>query len=225
MRIKSFLILTVLTSVCAAPSFGASIYGASAVGELTGSRSVAAGEIVASGAYGQTILSWTVTPNGADWDYQYTFTGISSPAISHFILDFSDDCVDHQATCVFDEDFGGNILWDDYGQSPANPGFPLGASIVGFKFEDFAENTLLFSFTSNRAPVYGDFYIKGGSSDFAYNAGLTDHDSMNAQLFIVRPNGPHGQQVIPEPSTYVLLGTCLLVTGYLGRRRKGDNRH
>jgi len=73
------------------------IYGTSALGELTGSRSEP-GSIVTGDEWAddETIqsLSWLVMDlGGGAWSYEYTFTNFRAPDISHFILDLTDDCV------------------------------------------------------------------------------------------------------------------------------------
>jgi hypothetical protein len=139
----------------------------------------------------------------------YSFSGFSSPDISHFTLDLTDDCVGPPvlAGCVSDIDPGVPLEYADFGPGPSNPGFPGGASLVGVKFDELPDGTLSISFESNRAPVYGDFYLKGGVDSFAYNDGLADHDSENLMDFIARPNGGVS---VPEPGFVLLLGGCLV---------------
>src|SRR5688572_23596087 len=79
------------------------IYQTSALGELTGSRQEGNG-VTTSGNYDEDALtftiSWVITGSVGDWHYAYTFSGYTEPpAISHFILDLTDDCVE-DGDCV-----------------------------------------------------------------------------------------------------------------------------
>jgi PEP-CTERM motif len=81
----------------------------------------------------------------------------------------------------------------------------LAGPITGVKFEFGGSSPYTFSFDSNRAPVWGDIYIKGGSTSYAVNKGVTLHgSSMNTLDFVARPNGT----AVPEPSSIVLVGLC-----------------
>jgi hypothetical protein len=75
------------------------------------------------------------------------------------------------------------------------------------KLDFGGEAPYTFEFQSNRGPVYGDFYMKGGKSGFAYNAGLSDEDSACVFDFVARPDGTTS---VPEPASIILLA-CGLV--------------
>src|SRR5258705_7525676 len=81
-------------------------------------------------------------------------------------------------------------------------------TIDGAKFNFGLADSTPYAFTSDRSPVYGDFYMKGGQST-AWNVGLADHTSELATSFIARPD-TSGAAVItaetPEPGTLFLLG-------------------
>ena len=203
-------------------SQAAPVYDTTAVGELIGSRSEPT-RIVAGGGWAGTpfsTLSWDIESLGGGlWKYEYTFSAdLATPGISHFILDLTDDCVSGNsfadAACVTGAN--GTLAPGAYdGTNPSNPGMP--AAIIGVKF-DFGSN--FFEFTSNRAPVYGNFYVKGGDDSFAYNAGLANAGSESILDFIARPNSTGGEvPPIPEPSTVLLMGGSLLALGYFRKRR------
>jgi hypothetical protein len=227
-----------LLAFMAGQAIAGPIYDTSAVGELTGTRTEGAG-LTTGGAYATDrsafTISWVITPLGGDiFHYQYTFdgfntrppgvsTGPKSPNISHMILDLSESCVDPgDAGCVTNAVYGGgpHLELGTFGPAPSNPGFPSGTSIGGVKFDDTTGAApFLVAFDSNRAPVYGDVYLKGGSVSFLYNDGLMNHASINVADFIARPDGTLA--AVPEPSTWLLLVTgCVGLLGYGWRRRQ-----
>jgi len=210
-------------------SHAATVYDTTvAAGNYTGSRSTPT-EIISGGDWSTGTLSWAITTGGVgDWTYTYTFSADwDKPAISHFILDLSDNCTSTSG-CVsnVDTDFTvGGLEYGTFGVHPSNPSFPAGASITGVKFDDLeGDDIFVFSFDSTRAPVWGDFYIKGGRESFAYNAGLTKHGtSMDINEFIARPDttggGDGGTGDVPEPSTMLLMGGALLGLGLIRKKR------
>ena len=195
----------------ATTAMAAPIYGTTA--PLTGSRTEGAG-ITTFGIYaGDGItqsLSWTITSNpDGTYDYSYTFSGFGGaavPTISHFILDLTDDCVrPGDPGCVINPS-DPKTEFRGFSESPSNPGMP--GTIVGVKFDSgCSDATCTFTFTSERAPVYGDFYVKSGRATAAWNPGLADHTSENPFDFIARPNGD--DSTVPEPATLGLMGLAL----------------
>ncbi|MEW4569975.1 PEP-CTERM sorting domain-containing protein [Tautonia sp. JC769] len=176
-------------------------------------------------------ISWEIAQLGnAAFSYTYTFTGFNQPTISHIILDLTDDAVFPRVDpkAVTDATYNGSssgveLVFDEFETNPrnsggpggSNPGFPIGPTIVGVKFEGMDDlNPLVISFTSNRAPVWGHVYVKGGDNGFAYNRGLINPNSTDVLDFIARPNG-----LVPEPSSLALCGTAALAGLGLGVRR------
>jgi hypothetical protein len=231
--------LAAFSVLLAASAQAAPIYGTSAIGELTGSRTELLFEITTGGNYatdGETMtVTWVITNPSTDvWRYQYTFSMYDNPSISHFILDLTDDCVDpdNQDSCVYDVSPPNDAEFGTFGFSTSNPGFPTGQSITGIKFQDFdpeAEDPFTLIFFSDRAPVYGDFYIKGGSGAneaFAFNTGLKpeNRSSEDPTLFIARPNGGDDVVIAPEPAVLALFGMGLLAVGLQVRRKKARQK-
>ena len=236
---RKLLLVATLAATFALPSVAAVIYGTDVTfDDYTGSRS-GAGQLVTGGQYSGIQISWEITSIGLNaWTYKYTFEDFRSPAISHFILDLTDDCVNLSSGTLADTSCVTNITTNksvdevDYGkfdatQGNSNPFMP--APIIGVKFgTPQATGGFYVQFNSNRAPVWGDFYIKGGNpagtngttnAGYAYNAGLADHSSSSILDYIARPNGQPSDDVVPEPGTWALMGAGLVCVGVIKRRK------
>ena len=72
-----------------------------------------------------------------------------------------------------------------------------------------------FNFTSDRAPMEGDFYAKGGNDSFAYNSGFGDRDGAK----ILVPDTVAQRISITEPGTMLLFGGGILGIAVWRRRR------
>ena len=179
--------------------------------DLNDSRSF---DATLGGHYPGLAITWNIAFNGSTnlWDYCYTFNNpTGSPEVSHFILELTngsglEDLSNIEGTAEFN---------DSWGPSSGNPGFPSGAEIYGVKFDWQALN---YSFSTELSPVWGNFFVKGGSDYYAYNHALAmaGFDSENILDFIVRPNGC--PPVVPEPTSLSLMGLGLF--GLLGFRKK-----
>jgi len=223
---KKLLLVFAATGIAAY----ATAFGTSAAGELSGSRSENLEIIVGGGYVGippQLVISWDIGFNvgGGYWEYEYTFSGSGAPEISHFIMSLSDDCEEDNG-CV--DNLTGpqqSVEFGTFGPAPGNPGFPTGESIYGFKVNTSnpGQDSFIFSFTSNRAPVYGHIYGKGGGGPqeaWFYNAGLADPDSTNISDYIVRPNGAPSDDPVPEPGSFALLGLGAVAIGLYRHKRQ-----
>ncbi len=218
-----------LAHAFAAPAAPASA-GAQALGtaaSYTGSRT---GSVLdAGGNYTSAFsIAWSITSadNGL-LRYTYTLTGFRNPGISHLIVGLSDDCR-RSLGCVLGARVGSAAATDyelgDHapgGRGNSNPG--LAGAFYGVKFNTPGSvsgvSGVTFSFLSDRAPVFGDFYAKGGNDSYAQNDGLlaANRQSNDVNHFVARPDT---HAVVPEPSTYALLGTGLAgLLGVAARRR------
>jgi hypothetical protein len=239
------LIGLVLLSVVVAGSASASVV--TYTGSLTntgGGISVNPGSHWASDP---VTIAWTVTNDpattgyvshlGMPWEYTYEFT--ANRNLSHIIIETSLNATSTDfyfpsatPTPVFD-----TFSPDDPGKS--NPALP--SSIHGMKFTP-ATGTKDFKFTfySDRAPVWGDFYAKDGNdtpANAAWDSGLAtlgtpypncDSDPTAAPANgsvdnnILRPDGTATNGGVPEPATIIvwsLLGSLAIAAGWRQRRR------
>lgn len=232
-------------SAIAATIIAGTIAGASALpvydqlvtgDDLADDRSVGAGLTIGGGTATTASISWDIAFNSGTslWSYNYAFTTNARQGISHFLLDLSDNCSANSG-CVmnFEHNSGSTTLaYGTYTDANGNPNLPSSASIVGVKFDNLNVDgaTYTFTFDSERAPVWGDFYAKGGngqSNGFAvFNSGAGDHESELEINFIARPDtvsgpgpGPGGAEDVPAPASLLLLGVGLAGLA-VGKRRR-----
>lgn len=221
----------VLLQLILAIIFTASMAGMAQAVTYTGSLNAGTnGGIVATDGWdgSSTILSWTVQDVGSQggfllWQYDYNFT-VPSKNISHVIIEVSPNAQDSDFTIL-----SGISQWvQNYdGQGNSNPNIP--ETMRGIKFgPDGLDYS--FSFTTTRAPVWGDFYAKDGKSDgtfvTAWNAGFTASDTDptvppsngSVSYSILRPNTA---VIVPEPVSSILFIIGAATLGFRRYLRRG----
>ena len=177
-------------------------------------------DLVASYAWAnsKSVLSWLVSFDSSTnyWTYRYTFTTDGKPGISHVITEVSG---------TFDSDNiqGGTTKGyelDAYSSGDrSNPG--LIGDLYGLKFETTSKSegkSYTWTIVTDRAPMWGDFYAKGGKNDYVYNTGFgTTYDAPignNENLFgwVLVPDTVTMKTTttVPEPETLILLGIGIL---------------
>ncbi len=208
---------------------------------FTGNLSIANGGLMGTGSWGTgpTDLSWVVTDLGGGlWSYDYTMT-MPSKSVSHFIIETS-------PTFTLDNiiGIGSNVAidpnWEVKTYDPNDPGNSnpnLPGSIYGAKFNiaDGVEDSTLvmFSLTSDRDPIWGDFYAKDGTENQGTvnvtvgNTGFLLADPLSGPVngsienHLLVPDttngGPGGP--IPEPMTMATFAMALAGVGAAVRKR------
>lgn len=193
----------------AAPVYGTAV----GAGNMTGSN-----DLVDFGTWANNAsVDWTITnPLPGLWLYQYQFSE-GGRDLSHVVLELTAGCGDDRQ-CVFEYTATPDIK--TYG-STTPPNHFMPAAIYGVKFNFTGDSPYAFSFYSNRAPVWGNFYAQDGVGDpatYAYNAGLLDLSSESTLDFVARPNGDLGDEV-PEPAAIALAAFGLTALVYARRRK------
>jgi hypothetical protein len=193
--------------------------------DFSGGLSTENGGLLGSYGAGISTLEWTVAQLPDSW-FRYTYTltvpgsqavGGGSPAVSHFLLEVSES---------FDRTNYRNLTYGGYApgeiefvtgnfNNAGNPGMPDDVGWdwnQGFKInapQAFNGLILVVQFESDRVPVWGDFYAKGGSDAWLYNAGLGVADPQAAPA-----DGPlNGHLLVPD-TVVPVPGAALL--GVLG---------
>lgn len=227
----------------------AAVLAPASLADFSGSLStVPIGGLVGGGSWANGgSLEWAVSFNDAlqRWSYSYILEVPDDPAISHFIVEVSDD--DPGPAFTSEDLFGpasdpegwiSEISIRFYTSSPSNPGMP-DEGIYGIKFdatqdEDLETLKITIEFDSDRVPVWGDFYAKGGSDSYIYNSGLgyvdplaDPHDGPHWST-VQLPTGAStniahllvpDSKVVPAPGAVVLGSLGLAFAGWLRRRK------
>lgn len=206
--VASLLIIGLSPFVCPADLFS---------GSLTNSSGI---DAVGNWTTGLTI-SWTVKQAGSAWSYHYALTvDKDDKALSHIIFEVSDTFKVENLLGV-----AGELKL--YTPGGSNEGMP--DDLYGIKFEGFADGgtvsddttkTWFVDFTSDRAPVWGDFYAVDGkgkdSIAYAYNKGFTlnDVDEMTNHIAV-----PDTLSYVPVPGAMLLGALGLGAAGLRLHRR------
>ncbi|MBM4029846.1 MAG: hypothetical protein FJ280_31270 [Planctomycetes bacterium] len=169
---------------------------------------------------GNTTFSWQVTDHGTGL-YTYTYqlaVPHRSKEISHLTIEVSPTFTAANLLSVLagTPDNGQPATYPKGNSDPGMPDF-----MWGIKFEDgFGPNNYdwTVSFTSDRAPMWGDFYAKDGRAGpnkvAIWNAGFTASD-----LDPLAPvgNGSVGHHIlVPNTAAYVVPAPNAVLLGCLG---------
>ena len=183
---------------------------------LSGSLTSADGGLDGVGQWvnpGPATISWVITDMGSYYNYEYTLSvPENAKSISHFIVGVSSTFSESNfwnATGSFSV-----AEIDDFSQANGNPDMPGG--LHGLKFDETSGDTLVISFDSDRVPVWGDFYAKGGGNPASqvWNSGFVTANPMDPAMdgsllgHILVPDTNTIE--VPEPITLSLLCVALL---------------
>ena len=219
--IKLFVVMAAVV-LLATPAFALTYLDVNDSSQMVSSRSSAdVDQIYATEqwATGGFTVSWEITENNnGTFDYVYNITA-TGKEISHFILSLTNDGLGLLDNRTLTTDPATTAEGPKtFGPGPSNPGIP--GDLYGIKWDlNPTSTTLEISFTTSRAPVWGNFYAKDGKNSgndlYAYNAGFLDTPAANFDGWIAVPNS-----ATPLLPSALLLGTGLLGLGALGWRRK-----
>lgn len=179
---------------------------------------------IVSGSSWTTIAYDIVDNLNGTWTYNYTLNVQKSPGISHFDIEtsatFSKDNIVGSVNVngVNYANTDSKVALGDWGnQGNSSPNIP--GILHGIKFDIGGETSYTVTFTSNRIPVLGDFYAKGGNNSAVWNAGFTADDlDINTANHIYVPDT---KTAVPEPGTFLaIISTIPAVLMALKRRKE-----
>jgi len=218
-QLKRHLVVLIVCGCTPLALHAAPVYDTPA--DWTGTRTVAppatAGITTNDADWFDGVLEWSIVDNfDGTLTYTYEFSNFNKPGISHFTLDVSDNAINDPGLVT-------NALLNGATAPPLEFGDKDG--ITGaVKFDLGADGTVVYSFTSNRLPVYGHFRLKAGSSSFANNTGFDDETSENILDFIARPDTvvitTQEMPTADAPSTFLLMGMGITSLAAFRRRRR-----
>ncbi|MDX2191902.1 MAG: PEP-CTERM sorting domain-containing protein [Gemmatimonadales bacterium] len=227
---RSLALAATLAAAVAAPAH-ASLFG-TAVGatDFTGTRSIGNG-LTGAATYGTAFsISWTITQIGNQFRYSYDITVPQGrgTGLSHVLFSLSANCAEKSPTapmptsgCFYNPTYTGGVgVVEIKSNTQQQSNENLGNPIFGVKINTNGglQGNVNITFFSERAPMWGDFYAKGGGNptNTVENIGH-DTPSMNKIDFVATPDT---QTVVPEPSSMVLMGTGVLGLVAAARRRR-----
>jgi len=167
-------------------------------------------------------IEWEVSQAGLNspWVYYYKVT-VYKGALSHLIVEVSESFTDVYPV-LYDvgstPSFSSRSVNTYYEGGSGEPGMP--DDVYGIKFDSFSDpsgdedvKVAEVWFSSERGPVWGDFYAKDGAHGTAWNAGFVVDDPLSAAAngsvlnHLLVPDTFTTHQ-IPEPTTMTFVGLC-----------------
>jgi len=195
------------------------------------SSPVSAG-VIANGSWnGAFKVNWKIQQDGANYHYIYTITNNSDEPlktpIRHLLLEVNPTLSPTNYAEMLKLNRGSILESPElYSKSGDNRGLPSELYAIKFELEETSDGVAVLEFYSNRPPVWGDFYAQGKGNRYAYNTGLesefgTESENNGAGLSVWLPVPTTGniEVAVPEPQTYIILGTALFIA-FLAKRRR-----
>ncbi len=212
--ILSYFLLPILLVACL--TFSSQLQAATVAVPVpaSSSRSTAtSGQIVASSPWDANFkISWNITQLGSLYHYVYTLSKTNNASLGQgvdaFLLEVSPVLTSSNLNTLFSS----LNLFSAPTTYIGTTATGTTKSVYAINF-DFSNNKKpIIDFTTSLAPMWGDFYTYGSSGAYAYNANLGNDPTnltSNFSGWIPVP-GIYGAPV-PEPSTWLLLGSILFV--------------